>query len=92
MTEKTEREEAAYLAGRQDAQVLCNLFFAGTNIVAPELHKGECGNVIVPKASLLAVVRKLDFGATMTPEEFNDAFDDLRAAFTPNEIATGQLS
>ncbi|KXF89770.1 hypothetical protein [Phaeobacter inhibens] len=44
------------------------------------------------RSSLLTVVRKLDLGAAMSPEEFNAAFDDLRAAFAPEEIASGHLS
>ncbi|WJS05199.1 hypothetical protein [Roseibium aggregatum] len=32
---RTPREEAAYLAGRADAQVLVNGYFAGTNVQAP---------------------------------------------------------
>lgn len=34
---KTVREEAAYIAGREDAQLLCNLYFAGTNVTSPLL-------------------------------------------------------
>ncbi len=33
--QKTPREEAAYLAGRSDAQLLLNGYFAGTNVQAP---------------------------------------------------------
>ncbi|MEP2716319.1 hypothetical protein [Pseudophaeobacter sp.] len=89
MRRKTPAEEAAYIAGRQDAQLLCNLAFAGTNTRAPDLGDLKVATIAVPKASLLAVVRKLDFGATMTTQEFAAAFDDLRMAFTPNEIASG---
>ena len=35
--QKTPREEAAYCAGRMDAQVLANLYFAGMNAQAPDL-------------------------------------------------------
>lgn len=45
--------------------------------------------ISVPKDALLQVVRRLDFYAEMTVEEFNKAFDDLRGAFTPDEIASG---
>lgn len=38
---KSDREEAAYLAGRADAQVLCNMYFAGTNKRPPDLMKGR---------------------------------------------------
>ncbi|AUQ62147.1 hypothetical protein [Phaeobacter inhibens] len=92
MTAKTPEQETAYAAGRQDAQVLCNLFFAGRGIRPPDLCSGDIETVAVPKASLLAVVRKLDFGAALTTDEFACALDDLRAAFTPDEIATGNLS
>lgn len=37
MRPKTATEEAAYIAGRHDAQVLCNIYFAGTNVKAPNL-------------------------------------------------------
>lgn len=46
----------------------------------------------VPAASLLTVVRVLDFGDTKSRDAFASAFDDLRASFTPNEIATGIIS
>lgn len=38
---KTPREEAAYWAGREDAQILCNLFFSGTTTKAPPLIGSE---------------------------------------------------
>ena len=38
---KTPREEAAYLAGRADAQVLCNMYFAGTGNRPPDLMLGR---------------------------------------------------
>jgi len=47
--------------------------------------------ISVNKASLLAVVRKLDFGANPTDKDFPSCFDDLRSAFTPEEISTGRL-
>lgn len=43
----------------------------------------------VPKKSLLAVVRKLDLNAGVDGVTFARAFDDLRLAFTPKEIAEG---
>lgn len=41
---KTPDQEAAYVAGRQDAQVLCDLFFAGTNVTPPDIlgHNHKC--------------------------------------------------
>lgn len=45
----------------------------------------------VNKASLLAVVRKIDVGSNTPGIDFPSAFDDLRMAFTADEIATGQL-
>jgi len=41
MGTKTPAEEAAYLAGRQDAQLLCNLYFAGAVGRTPTLTSGE---------------------------------------------------
>ncbi len=35
--QKAPKEEAAYLAGRMDAQVLSNLYFAGMSARAPDL-------------------------------------------------------
>ncbi|MBO9459013.1 hypothetical protein [Labrenzia sp. R5_0] len=35
--QKSTREEAAYRAGRMDAQILSNLYFAGMNARAPDL-------------------------------------------------------
>ena len=35
--EKTPDQEAAYVAGRMDAQALCNLAFAGTSTIAPHI-------------------------------------------------------
>lgn len=46
--DKTPREEAAYWAGREDAQVLSNLYFAGSNVKAPSL----IGSEEVPPARL----------------------------------------
>ncbi|KCZ47740.1 hypothetical protein [Hyphomonas sp. CY54-11-8] len=43
------------------------------------------------RPSLLKVVRKLDFGAPCSPEEFARAFDDLRSFFSEDEIAYGEL-
>lgn len=37
MTAKTPEQEAAYMAGRQDAQILCNLALAGTKVKAPDI-------------------------------------------------------
>lgn len=52
--------------------------------------KGEESDMVcVNKASLLDVVRKLDFGAHIPTDRFNKSFDDLRSAFTPDEIALG---
>lgn len=45
----------------------------------------------VPADSLLKVVRCLEFDAHLPAAEFASAFDDLRDAFTPKEIATGNL-
>ena len=45
----------------------------------------------VPAKSLLDVVRKLDLGAPIPNRDFTHAFDDLRLAFSPDEIATGDL-
>ncbi len=47
--------------------------------------------ISVPRASLLVVVRQLDYGDKVSREMFAAAFDDLRCAFEPDEIATGQL-
>lgn len=48
--------------------------------------------VTIPKASLLTVVRKIDLDASISPQDFACAFDDLRAVFTPDEMATGKTS
>lgn len=45
----------------------------------------------VPAASLLKVIRRLDFNADMSLQEFSSALDDLRSAFHPDEIAYGEL-
>lgn len=57
-----------------------------------EYVRAGAAAVSVDKASLLAVVRKLDFYASINPHDFTKAFDKLRAAFTPDEIATGEVS
>jgi hypothetical protein len=52
---------------------------------------GEAEKTItVNKASLLVVVRHLDFGGGTT-EQFMEAFDEMRMAFTPDEIAYGVI-
>jgi hypothetical protein len=48
--------------------------------------------ISVNKNSLLKVVRHLDFATGMCPEKFLAAFDELRALFTSDEIATGNIS
>lgn len=92
MRKKTPTEEAAYIAGRQDAQLLCNLAFAGASTRAPDLGNLKVDTIAVPKTSLLAVVRKIDLNASMTPQQFAASFDDLRAAFTPEEISSGDVA
>ncbi|WP_093180445.1 hypothetical protein [Pseudovibrio sp. Tun.PSC04-5.I4] len=58
--------------------------------VAHTVDAGEnVPTVEVPKSSLLKVVRKLDFNAPVPDAEFAAAFDDLRAVFTPDEVAFG---
>lgn len=46
-------------------------------------------SVTVNREALLTVVRRLDIDAKYTREEFAHAFDQLRAVFSPEEIATG---
>lgn len=47
---KTAREEAAYIAGRQDAQLLCNLHFAGSNVTPPILTGEDDAQDAIAKA------------------------------------------
>ena len=55
------------------------------------MRKVSEAHISVPKASLLKVIRKLDLNAPMSTQDFAAEFDDLRAAFTPDEVATGKL-
>jgi len=43
------------------------------------------------REALLVVVRKHDFNAHYSTEQFNMAFDTLRSSFTPDEISSGEL-
>ena len=57
-TKKTEREEAAYIAGRIDAQVLCNMYFYRTGISAPELHGGSDDEMAAHQSAVEAAAIK----------------------------------
>ena len=50
------------------------------------------GMIMVPTKSLLNVIRKIDFDAPIPSATFEDSFDDLRKAFTPDEIASGEIT
>lgn len=85
---KTSEESAAYIAGRADAQVLCNLFFAGTGTKAPNLmgNTEQAGNPVAE--ALEAVSQELiqrhniyaDNGQSLKAMGFDEANDVVQAA------------
>ncbi|MBL4768119.1 MAG: hypothetical protein JKY94_10455 [Rhodobacteraceae bacterium] len=84
---KTVREEAAYIAGREDAQLLCNLYFAGTNVTSPLLAGSDITAAQVRNAGYNA---GLDAAATaMCPMlrsliSRGQAYDTILALKTPD--------
>ncbi|WP_269581882.1 hypothetical protein [Roseibium sp. Sym1] len=67
--QKTPREEAAYLAGRADAQVLVNLYFAGTKVRAPVVTA-----IQTDEQDLLEELRSVEAGEKeLTMQHLRDA-------------------
>lgn len=59
---KTPREEAAYIAGRIDAQVLMNILYAGTAVKVPDMSgtaDWSTSEKCLEEAEKLKLVRKL---------------------------------
>lgn len=56
------------------------------------LRSDEQPTIKVSREALLIVVRRLDFGAHYSDADFGHAFDELRCAFNPDEIASGEIN
>ena len=52
----------------------------------------DSDTISVPRSSLLKIVRVLDIGTKYPDQEIAAALDDLRGAFTSDEIATGRVN